>query len=329
MKWLLLVLMATVMFSCQKKIDALAAADSINGEVVESNNAVYPFPCHSISFSTNYPVQPGKVPPFRFLKTQYASGRIRTINMLSRANPNHSAFKPQAWEVIGTFTYWSNKAQFKGTKQLWEYYKTSTGSAAKKSIIKKNVDLTFQFWYDNPGYWGCCPNGYVSDVINNLERSTALTLGTWGTFQPNITVGKGSDELENYFLVQGNGTTTMRIFSSKVGSTPDDETPSLLPYNARKSISFNLVESYDNKIRTYQPTQNWISLEYTLCEAMGWVWFENGERKSVAVEFYPYGTSYKVVQSQVYKSHKYDSKGYMLSYTYGDNVLQKTNWICK
>jgi hypothetical protein len=73
-------------------------------------------------------------------------------------------------------------------------------------------------------------------------------------------------------------------------------------------------------------------LQFTLCEVMNWLppqFHSRTQRKSVAVEFYPYGNASRVVQSQVYKNHKYDAKGNLLSYTYGDGVLQKTTWLCK
>lgn len=160
--------------SCQKKTDVPADSGSVNGGVVVSENGLYPFPCHTTTFVTNYPTLPGKVPPFRFTKTLYPSGRVKTINMLSRANPIHSAFKPQAWEVLGTFTYYSNKAVFKGTKQLWEYYKTSPGTAGKRSILKRNVSLTFQFITADEDEENM---GYCWRVFNNLKNALALDVG--------------------------------------------------------------------------------------------------------------------------------------------------------
>src|SRR5689334_2782793 len=110
MKALSLLLSAITLFaSCQKN---LKTPESINGNTISTNGAIVVDTCHAITFNTDYPIVAGKTPPFRFTKTQYASGRIRTINMLSRANPNHPNFKEQAWEVIGTFTYWSNQARF-------------------------------------------------------------------------------------------------------------------------------------------------------------------------------------------------------------------------
>lgn len=310
--------------SCQKKIDVPADSGSINGDLVTSENALYPEPCHSLSFSTNYPIVAGKTPPFRFTKTQYASGRIKTINMLSRANPNHVAFKQQAWEVIGTFTYWSDKARLVGTKQLWEYYKTATGTAARRSIVKRNIDLTFAFGLGEP-YDGTI-EGEVKSVFNNVEGKQALRMLRNGAVHNpfEIEVLQGSDEPENYFEAwhEWDGTQDVTIGSNSSS------------WALRKLIRIKyspnprFVEGY----RAYQPTQNWISLEYTLCEVMGWVGWHGldggDERSSVEVSFHPYNTAYKVVQSQVYKNHRYAGAN-LLSYTYGDNVLQKTTWLCK
>lgn len=318
MKYLLGLITILLLTACQKKIDI--RAESISGDAIVSANALYPFACHATSFTTNYSLQAGKVPPFKFTKTQYASGRIKTISMLSRANPNHPNFKQQAWEVIGSFTYYSNKAVLTGTKQLWEYYKTSTGAAAKKSIIKKNINLTFDFWTD-ASY--AAPVGYVNTVTNNIEKNRALRIGIWW---PSINVGVGSDEPESEWQ------SYWETYTGKVELFTADVDGNRPAYAQRKSITYGISAANDDgKQRnvSYQPTQNWVSLEYTICEAMGWVWFTTGERTNVAVSFYPYGTSYKVVQSQNYKNHKYDAKGNLLSYTYADGILQKNTWICK
>lgn len=330
--------------SCQKKIDA--SVESINGETVSSKGAVAVDPCHSIAYSTNYATVAGKIPPFRFTKTQYASGRIKTINMLSRANPNHSNFKQQAWEVIGTFTYQSNQAILKGTKELWEYYKTSTGAAAKRSILKKNISLTFYFGTQPYDDYGGTSNGTaynkVYEVRNNIEGRLALRMKRepyydWNAGKLFIEVLAGSDEPDNYFEASGTygdyGLSSMAITSYNV----TNRTPPV-SWGLRKTITFkyNSAGWYaDTKQRLYQPTQNWISMEYTLCEVMNWIGFGaldgqgyDGERNFVEVRFYPYNTSSLAVQSQTYQNHKYGG-GNLLSYTYGDGVLQKTTWVCK
>ncbi len=329
--------------SCKKDIKA---PESINAETISSEGAIVTDPCHATAFSTNYATVAGKFPPFKFTKTQYASGKIKTINMISRANPNHSAFKQQAWEVIGTFTYFSNKAQLKGTKQLWEYSKSSTGAAIKKSILKKNIDLTFSFGTQPYNDYGGTMDGTaynkVYEVRNNLEGKLALRMkrnsySTWEEGTLFIEVLAGSDEPDNYFEAtakypDGN--------LSSITITSHNVTQRAMPksWGLRKTITFKYNPSYyfePERQRFYQPTQNWISMEYNLCEVMNWIGFGGldgsgygGERNFVEVKFYPYNTSSLSVQSQVYKNHRYGGNN-LLSYTYGDNVLQKSTWICK
>jgi hypothetical protein len=325
MKPYLKLLLALLLFgACQKKIDVPEDRQSINGDYIESNNGVFLLPCHSTTFTTSYPIQAGKVPPFRFNKTHYTSGRVKTINMLSRANPIHPAFKPQAWEVIGTFTYnLKGQAYFTGTKQLWEYYKTSTGAAARRSVVKKNVSLVFYFHTDdNPEHEGALYfRGYVQKVYNAIEKQDALYLYAFG----GIKVLPGSDEPEAQYN-SGPSTVEDGLFTIRSYKPANYQTTKLLTFK---------TGPYDGsgKKYSYQPTQNWISIEYTLCEVMQWLvpgfLTPDRQRSCVSVEFYPYGNATKVVQSQVYKNHKYDSKGNLLSYTYADNVLQKTTWLCK
>jgi hypothetical protein len=107
-------------------------------------------------------------------------------------------------------------------------------------------------------------------------------------------------------------------------------------WSLRKTITFKFKEDW-NEIRVnrvYQPTQNWISLEYTLCEVMGWIGFGldgmggPSQRTSVEVKFYPYNTSYLAVQSQYYRNHIYSGPN-LLYYTYADGIVQKATWVCK
>lgn len=307
---------ALLLASCQKSLSDKEESLS----AVVSSNALQPMPCHSTSFVTGYPVAAGKVPPFKFTKTLYSDTRVRTINMLSRANPIHPAFKPQAWELIGQFSYSKNAATFTGTKELWEYYKTSTGAPAKKSILKKNVQLRFSFYTDqDPGSEEAMEAGTCYLVQNVLTNKMALRTYLF----PYVMVGEGSDDPTLNFSVNYI-TDSELIFKTENASEP----------KYQKTLTFKYgAGAYVNKRNiSYQPTQNWISLEYTLLEVMQWLpsWYRPFvERSGVAVEFYPYNDGQKVVQSQVYKNHQYDAKGNMLSFTYGDNVLQKTTWYCK
>ena len=201
--------------------------------------------------------------------------------------------------------------------------------------------LTFTFGVNGDAY---SPEGdafnKVYEVRNNLEGRLALTMkrGYYvdygGPFI--IQVLAGSDEPENYFeglFKEAYPTASMVITSHNTYYRP---APS--DWRLRKTITFKYNEAnwYDANInRLYQPTQNWISLEYSLCEVMGWVGHVGpdgkgygAQRSSVEVKFYPYNTSTLAIQSQVYRNHRY-SGGSMLSFTYADNVLQKNTWICK
>lgn len=318
MKWLSLAFVSFVILSCQKKIDVNSA--SINANVVENENGVYIESCHATSFITSYPTVAGKVPPFRFAKTHYSSGRVKTINMLSRANPNHSNFKQQAWEVIGAWTYnLKDEAYFVGTKQLWEYYKTSSGAAGKKAIgSKKNMKLIFRFYKDKSN---AATFGAVNYVINELDNQD-WTL--WFPSARDLHVGQSSDEPALAYSAIGNNPLVLESQKPDWNGTPTD-------YNLKKKITFKFNASAASGMHSYQPTQNWISMEYTLVEVMGWLpsgFYPKKQRTSVAVEFYTSPTN-KVVQSQIYKNHKYDASGKLMSYTYADNILQKTTWICK
>lgn len=312
--------LAIVFASCQKNLSEKES--SLSATV--SSDALQPLPCHSTSFVTEHAALPGKVPPFKYVKTLYSDTRIKTINMLSRANPIYSTFKPQAWELTGTFTYAKNTAYFNGTKQLWEYYKTPTGAAAKKSIVKKNVSLKFDFYNAEMGTEEAQEAGTCYAVTNLLENKNALRTFLY----PHIKVGEGSDEPVLDFQVNYISGDLLTIEAA----AQDNITP--LAYKDRMKLTFNYKQgSWNEPIRqSYQPTQNWISLEYTLLEVMQWLpsgYKPFQERTSVSVEFYPYNTAHKVVQSQVYKNHQYDAKRNLLSYTYGDNVKQKTTWYCK
>lgn len=322
MRCFLFVISFLTFLGCQKKIDVAAEADVLNGDVVESNNGIYVEPCHSTTFVTNYPIQAGKVPPFKFTKTHYASGRVKTINMLSRAHPIHSVYKPQAWEVIGAFTYnLKNEAYFVGTKQLWEYYKTPTGAAAKRSIVKKNMKLRFAFLAERNYAAGA---GSCNIVYNELANNDIVL---WiSPLYAECVVGESSDEPAMTWYSSNEDNFGLQNFQTNV----DPRSPDY--YKLKKKINIVYEGTSSTKRMSYQPTQNWISLEFSLLEVMGWLptnLFPNGIRRSVAVEFYPYANSTRVVQSQLYRNHKYDAKGNLISYTYADNVLQKTTWLCK
>ncbi len=67
--------LALLFASCQK--DASVKDRALSSTV--SADALLPMPCHSTSFVTDYPVEPGKVPPFTFTKTLYSDTRVKTM----------------------------------------------------------------------------------------------------------------------------------------------------------------------------------------------------------------------------------------------------------
>ncbi len=292
-----------------------------------SSDALLPKPCHSTEFVTGYPVRPGQVPPFRFSKTLWSDNRVKTINMLSRANPIHAGFKPQAWELTGRFTYSKNAATFTGTKELWEYYKTSTGAAGKKSVLKKDVSLSFSFYNAEQGTEEAMEAGTCYLVYNNLENEEALRTYLY----PSIVVGPGSDEPQIRYAVNYSEGSQLTIYPDEVSQGPvERKHQKKITYTYRPGV---YLESKKNL--SYQPTQNWVSLEYTLLEVMQWLpsmYRPDIERAGVSVEFYyPHNenTYYKAVQTRQYKNYEYDSIGNLLSFTYEDNVAQQTTWICR
>lgn len=321
MKFFLPALAAIVLFvSCKK--DLSIDQNSINADPI-STDALTPLPCHSTNFVTNYPVKPGEVPPFRFTKTLYSDSRVKSINMLSRANPIHSAYKNQAYELIGTFSYSYRKATFVGTSQLWEYYKTSSGAAGRKSISKKKWE--YQFEFNEHGY---C----------------------------NVILGIDGPDMQNYhelLYIQYNKSNPAAIEFVKVNENPyvtperyysaiNDSKGNLLSFEgseqwggyasrfySRPSFTYDYTIPATNKRYNYIPTQNLISQHYSLLEVMQWLPSTTHQRKTAAGIFYPYNNGYKIVQSQTYKNQRFDGKGNLVSYTYGDNVLQKTTWYCK
>lgn len=321
MKLVLQAVIAIFVFSaCQKDLSVKDGA--ITGEVIGSD-ALSPLPCHSTSFVTNYAVKPGEVPPFRFTKTLYSDSRVKSINMLSRANPIHSAYKKQAYELIGTFSYSYRKAKFVGTEELWEYYKTSTGAGARKSVSKKKWEYEFEFeengycfvvyGVDGPNMWNYHELLYI---MYNRENPAAIDF-VKVTENPYVTPDKYyagiNDSYGNLLSFEG----------SEHWGGPESR------FYSRPSFTYDYTIPATNKRYNYVPTQNLISRHYSLLEVMQWLPPSKHQRKTAAGIFYPYNNGYKVVQSQVYKNQKFDSKGNLLSYTYADNVLQKTTWFCK
>ncbi|HTE31570.1 MAG TPA: hypothetical protein VK666_14410 [Chryseolinea sp.] len=316
MKNLFSVCLAIVLLSgCQKD---LSVKEEVNVAVVASE-ANSPLNCHTLSFTSDYPVQPGEVPPFSFTKTQYPDARIRTIKMLSRKNPIHPAFKKEAVELTGTFTYEANQnfeeaqqdphvAYFTGISEVWEYYKTSSGAGARRSVLRKGVNYRFTL---NPA-------GYCTRVIDI-----------------------NAAPLPNYLLELTYHPTTRRIEqiidhttgSSILYSPIPDQYGNITSFETSRNPEHYFRIEYDygaprgTKNFSFIPSQNLISQEYSLLEVMQWLPQNTHQRKSAGGSFLVNGVY--VNQDQVYKNYMFDAQGNQISLTYGDNVLQKTTWHCQ
>jgi hypothetical protein len=316
-----MIVLVAALASCQKSLDA--EPDPAITKLI-SNDAMVTLPCYSTSFVTNYPVLPGKVPPFRFTKTLYADSRVKTINVLSRANPIHSKYKPQAYEIVGTFSYGTNSATLVGTTQLWEYFTTSSGAAGRKLISKKGLSWTFTFH----------SNGYCSGIKDNY-RSGDPYFATLNIIYVGNT--KAIQYIQNI-----DGTGDMELLNDRYGN-PLAYVPTWysLCFASRVNYKYDYTKPTTGKRYSYIPTQNWFGQRYSMAEIMQWIPQSTHQRISVAAEFYPYPIANsdccgspclpgpKVLQTQYYKNHKFDLKGNLISYTYADNVLQKTTWFCK
>jgi hypothetical protein len=323
-KSLLPVLGAVLLFSaCQKNLST--SDDAITAEAV-STDALLPLPCHSISFTIDKPAVAGEVPPFSFTKTLYSDTRVKTIHMLSRVNPIYPGYAKQAVELTGTFTYGTNRAYLKGTSQVWEYYKTSTGAAAKKSISKKNVSLKFYFE----------TQGFATGMVKRITDLTQSPNATEEWMEHEILWTAWSNEPNGGSLIfvarpdrAGNAGIYYYTRNDQYGNPVDF----YFPYNTKGYVSY-VTYSYDyniprgNKNYCFIPSQNLISQEFSLLEVMQWTPQPFHQRKGVAGVFY-LANNTKVVQSQVYKNYQFDAKGNQISVTYGDNVPQRTTWYCK
>jgi len=296
------------MSSCQKD---LSPKDEVITAVVASD-ANSPLKSHSLTFSSNYPVNPGEVPPFSFTKIQYPDARVKSIRMLSRKNPIYPGFAKEAVELIGNFTYAANTgsdkdfaphlAFLKGTSEVWEYYKTSTGAAARKSISKKNVDLKFYL----------LSTGYCT-----LIQDWALP------GHPSILfIGYTAPQNQSIYVVEV-GPTILFTNRDQYGNILSFQ----LSYNQSHSyfrINYDYSKPRGTKNFNFIPSQNLISQEFSLLEVMQWLPQSTHQRKSAGGIFEINGNWFS--QDQVYKNYQFDANGNLFSLTYGDNILQKTTW---
>lgn len=333
--------MAAILISCQKKVGS--DKESITGPGVSSEaNSV--IKSHTITFKSDYPVKPGQVPPFAFTKTSYPDARIRSISMLSRAYPIYPGFPPHAVELTGNFTYSANNeydkawdphlAILKGTSQVWEYYKTATGTGARRSVSKRDI------------FWRVKFNVY-NRVVSIAEGPPPPPNEEWRNW---VIMGFDYDENNPEILTHfytnhasatsdGNKVTHYFPTTDQYGNilsfvvTKPDGMPTENPWYP--AIKYDQPPSYYRATYDYSilrgsrnysfiPSQNLISQEYSLMEVMQWLPQPTHQRKGVGGTFSINGKT--VTQDQVYKNFQFDSNGNQVSVTYGDNVLQRTTW---
>jgi hypothetical protein len=300
MKSMYVLLLAFTFASCNKTLET----NSEDREtLIVSNDALQPIPCKATIFSTNYPIVAGKVPPFSMSKTLYADGRVNTIKMVTRAVPNLPANAPKYYEWNYKFTYSPNKATMNGTRKLYAF---NNGVR----YVAETLTNTFYFLFN--------PAGYCTDVYRfapGQQYSTQLL------YENNTKLTR----IYNYDWVEvaDDGPYRFYIITSDSKGNPTRFRSSQTVHDVR--YTYNVAKPAPYLL--YQPTQYALNQWYGFLEAMQWVPMPKYERVSVALTV-PSGTS-SVLQVQKYINHKYDLDKKLLSYTYLDNVLQKTTWVCK
>jgi hypothetical protein len=309
--------LALIVAGCQKNLSKKESS-LVSASATVSSDALLPLPCHSTSFISDYPVQEGSVPPFRFTKTLYPDTRVKEINMVTRKYPIYAAYLNHSIELNGTFSYSTERAYLKGTEKTWEHYFYGNG-VTKKLISTKNVNLKFYI----------TPQGYCTKVTD-LDRATGpaesqevrvLSVNFNDCCDPSkvtsIVLEGGVRYWYPVYDQYGNVTTYQAPFSQSA------------PY---LTYTYDYSKPCGTKNYSFIPSQNWFSQEYSLLEVMQWLPQSNHQRKTVAATFYPFATTnnpgQKIVQSQTYNNFQFDSKGNLTSVTYGDNVPQRTTWYC-
>ena len=308
--------------SCHKD---LSSKDEVITAVVASD-ANSALKSHKLTFTSNYAVNPGEVPPFSFTKTQYSDATIKTIRMLSRKNPIYPGFKKEAEELIGTFTYRPYtgpssgdikvQAFLKGTKEVWEYYKLPNGTGARRSVSKKNIDMRFDLNASAHCLMVWALDGDDSVFPNTKEYIVLdlLYLQSGDVYSPALLAR------ERQFAAYREYTPVLDDKHNLLTFNPTHPEQNLSTFKI--SYDYNLPRGSRNY--SFIPPQNLISQEFSLLEVMQWLPQPTHQRKTAGGIFYVNGV--KVSQDQVYKNYKFDANGNQTSLTYGDNVLQKTTW---
>lgn len=306
------------LISCQKTI----TTESEVATATVSSDANSPLNCHSIAFASDYPVKPGEVPPFSFTKTLYPDARVKTIRMLSRRNPIHPAFKKEAIETIGNFTYGANTggdkstypglAMLNGTREVFEYYKTPSGAGARRSVTKRNINLVFKLK----------SNGYVGEVFDYQLDQVILEV-VYQAQHPETITAIGASQ---YDRTGTKGVQFWFVTPDQYGNIASFYFP-FGPTDSYFRVTYDYASPRGTKTYNYIPSQNLVSEDYSLCEVMQWLPQSTHQRKTAGGTFAVNGQW--VNQDQVYKNFQFDSKGNQTSATYGDNILQKTTWSCQ
>ena len=334
---------ALFLVSCQK---TLTPEKEVTTAIVASN-ANSPLKSHTLSLTTDYPIKPGEVPPFYFVKTLYSDHRVRTIKMLSRAYPIHRAFPKHALETIGTFTYAANigddkagaphLAFLKGTREVFEYYKNPNGTGARRSVKKWNLDL--KFYLTSQGYCsqvkdlrfpvaGWLPQQvllilYYPENPNAIEYMSERVRSADGQLLGANHVAANNDSYGN-IITAGN-------IVAQGYNIPHPDYPARPAGNADQfEISYDYTAPAGTKNYSYIPSQNLISQDFSLVEVMQWLPKATYQRKTAGGRFrenpFLQFQDQFVYQDQVYKNFQFDANGNQKSLTYGDNILQKTTW---
>jgi hypothetical protein len=305
MRILLVLFAIAVMSSCKKEIGQSPA--SVNADPIASN-ALQPLAFHATSFSSNYPMVTGKIPPFKMTKTLYSDNRVNSLKMVTRAVPNISSSAQRYYDWDYQISYTNNRAQVSGSRKL--YNVSATGVRSLVTTLWSTLYVDF----NSAGYcteiyriWGA-----TDQTPEYKQLALSLTYDATGKRLVNINAYDWNDDPHDTyksFAVSSYASGT--IFRIKSRATIDEVNYS---YNMQLTDDFFF----------YQPTQYAINQWYGFLEVMQWIPMPKMARTSVTLTF-PSGSN-KIVQSQKYINHKYDLNKNLISYTYGDNVLQKTTW---
>lgn len=223
--------------------------------------------------------------------------------------------------MVGNFTYEADPhpeyndyltphlAHFKGTSEVWEYYKTPSGTGQRRSVSKKNVSLTFNITTE----------GYCSGVYDEILGQPILFMIYEETDRTKVE----AIVVQTYDGVSSLNAVTYSPIKDAYGNIVsfDAEDYGLESYFR---INYDYSKPAGSKTFNYIPSQNLISQEYSLCEVMQWIAPGTHQRKSAGGTFKVNGKW--VTQDQIYNNFTFDAYGNETSLTYGDNILQKTTW---